>query len=54
MTPQLLDPLDTSRVVVYHQTHHVDGAPLSPAELLHNCPFWAAIVLDAIHVNTEL
>lgn len=48
-----IDPSATGRVVVYHQTHHVDGVLVSPLELVRNAPGLTAIIVGAIHVNPE-
>lgn len=48
-----IDPSATARVVVYHQTHHVDGVLVSPLELVRNARGLTAIIVGAIHVNPE-
>lgn len=53
MTALPLDPAAPGRVVVYHQTHHVDSVLVSPVELLRHSPELTAIIVGAIHVNAE-
>ena len=53
MTALPLDPAAPARVVVYYQTHHVDGTLVSPMELVRRSPSLTAIIVGAIHVNAE-